>query len=144
MYDDTYFMKQALQEARRAFEAGEVPVGAVMVCRSKIVARSHNQTELLNDVTAHAEILAMAAAANALGAKYLPDYTLYVTLEPCPMCAGALAWAQLGRLVYAAADSKRGFSRFAPSLLHVKTQVETNLLAEESAVLLRTFFEQRR
>ena len=141
---DDHFMKQALKEAQKAYEAGEVPVGAVVVCRNQIIARGHNQTELLHDVTAHAEMLAVTAAASYLNSKYLNDCTLYVTLEPCIMCAGALAWAQLDRLVYGAADDKKGFMRYGKSLLHPKTKVEFGILAEESGELLKRFFKARR
>lgn len=144
IYDDTYFMRQALQEAHRAAEEGEVPVGAVIVSQNRIIARGHNQTELLTDVTAHAEIIALTAAADFLGGKYLPDCTLYVTLEPCAMCAGALAWAQLGRLVYGASDEKRGFMRYGKSMLHPKTKVEFGFLNEECKLLLKEFFKAKR
>lgn len=144
IYSDEHFMRQALQEAEAAFEQGEAPVGAVVVCRNQVIARAHNQAELLNDVTAHAEILALTAASNYLGSKYLPDCTLYVTLEPCVMCAGALYWAQLGRLVYGAPDDKRGFMLYGKRLLHPKTQVEYGVLSEESSALLKAFFRQRR
>ena len=120
-FDDTYFMRQALAEARLAAEEGEVPVGAVIVCQGRIMARTHNQTERLNDVTAHAEMLAITAATNAMGAKYLTDCTLYVTVEPCIMCAGAIGWAQIGTIVFGAADEKRGYSRFAPHAFHPKS-----------------------
>jgi tRNA(adenine34) deaminase len=142
--EDTDFMRQALREAARAFEDGEVPVGAVVVCKGRIVARSHNLTELLTDVTAHAEMQAITAAANALGGKYLPDCTLYVTVEPCVMCAGAIGWAQIGRLVYGAADEKRGYTHFAPDALHPKTQVENGVLADECARLMKEFFALKR
>lgn len=144
VYDDTYFMRQALLEAKRAFAAGEIPVGAVVVSQERIIARGHNQTEQLTDVTAHAEIIALTAAANFLGAKYLNSCTLYVTLEPCVMCAGALAWAQLGRIVYGAADEKRGFMRHGRELLHPKTKLEFGILHEECAALMTQFFKQRR
>lgn len=137
-------MKQALQEAQAAFEKDEIPVGAVVVCRNRIIARAHNQTELLNDVTAHAEILALTAATNALGSKYLDECTMYITLEPCVMCAGALAWAQLGRLVYGASDDKRGFMRHGKSLLHPKTKVEYGILHEACGELLTQFFQRKR
>ncbi len=138
-------MQQALREAQQAFEAGEVPVGAVIAADNRIIARGHNQTEQLTDVTAHAEIIALTAASNHLGSKYLPDCTLYVTLEPCVMCAGALAWAQIGRIVYAAADDRRGFTRFGGrELLHPKTVVLTGLLEEEAAALLKDFFREKR
>ncbi|RMF22852.1 MAG: nucleoside deaminase [Bacteroidetes bacterium] len=141
---DRHFMKQALQEAREACRRGEVPVGAVVVSNHRIIARAHNQTELLGDVTAHAEILALTAAAQHLGSKYLHGCTLYVTLEPCPMCAGALAWAQIDRLVYGASDDKRGFMRFGKKLLHPKTRVEYGILEEEARALLQEFFRERR
>ncbi|WP_288006523.1 nucleoside deaminase [Thermonema sp.] len=144
MLDDAYFMRIALQEAQKAYEQGEIPVGAVLVHEKKLIAKAHNQTERLLDVTAHAEILCITAAAQALGGKYLPDCTLYVTLEPCAMCAGALAWAQLGRLVFAASDEKRGYRRHAPNILHPKTQVEAGLLAEEAAALIKDFFKKLR
>lgn len=144
MGDDTFYMKQALQEAKRAFEKGEVPVGAVVVCQDRIIARSHNLTETLNDVTAHAEMQAITAAANYLGGKYLVNCTLYVTVEPCVMCAGAIAWAQMGRLVFGATDDKRGFQRYAPNALHPKTSVLQGVLEEECAALMRDFFKRRR
>ncbi len=144
VFSDEHFMKKALQEAKVAYEAGEIPVGAVVVCQNQIIARAHNQTELLNDVTAHAEMLALTAAANHLGSKYLPDCTLYVTLEPCVMCAGALYWSQVGRLVYGAADEKRGYLKQGNQLLHPKTRVEYGVMLEESQALLRAFFRQRR
>lgn len=137
-------MKQALLEAEKAFEGDEIPVGAVVVCRDRIIARAHNQTELLNDVTAHAEMLALTAAANALGSKYLNECTLYVTLEPCPMCAGGLAWAQLGRLVYGASDDKRGFMRYGKTMLHPKTKVEFGIRMEECSELMQRFFQAKR
>ncbi len=142
---DQYFMQQALAEAQRAYESGEVPVGAVIVSEGRIIARAHNQTEQLTDVTAHAEILAITAASHHLGGKYLPTCTLYVTLEPCVMCAGALAWAQLGRLVYGASDDKRGFMLFGgKQLLHPKTKVELGVLEEECTRLLKAFFRSKR
>lgn len=144
MADDKFYMKQALAEAERAAERGEVPVGAVVVCRDRIIARAHNLTETLNDVTAHAEMQAITAAANALGAKYLNDCTLYVTVEPCVMCAGAIAWAQTGRLVFGASDEKRGYQRYAPDALHRKTVVVSGILADECAVLMKEFFKKRR
>ncbi len=144
LLDDTYFMRQALVEARKAFEADEAPVGAVAVSGSRIISRAHNLVELLNDVTAHAEMQAITAAANVLGGKYLTGCTLYVTLEPCPMCAGALGWAQISRLVYGASDPKRGFTLFAPRALHPKTEVVSGLLAEECSALMRAFFEGKR
>ena len=144
MADDTFYMKQALAEAHKAADRGEVPVGAVVVCRDRIIARSHNLTEALNDVTAHAEMQAITAAANYLGAKYLTDCTLYVTVEPCVMCAGAIAWSQMGRLVFGAADEKRGYQKFAPNALHPKTVVQQGLLAEECASLMKSFFKKKR
>ena len=144
MADDTHYMKQALQEARMAFERGEVPLGAVVVCRDRIIARSHNLTETLNDVTAHAEMQAITAAANYLGGKYLQDCTLYVTVEPCVMCAGAIAWSQMGKLVFGASDEKRGYQRYAPQALHPKTVVVQGVLEEECASLMKDFFKKRR
>ncbi|WP_296090146.1 nucleoside deaminase [Alloprevotella tannerae] len=141
---DQEYMQKALIEAKQAFEEGEVPVGAVIVCRDRIIARSHNLTERLTDVTAHAEMQAITAAANALGGKYLTDCTLYVTVEPCVMCAGALAWSQLSRIVYGASDPKRGFSVFAPDALHPRTEVTKGILAEECANLMKDFFQRRR
>lgn len=144
MADEQFYMQQALQEARKAAEAGEVPVGAVVVCRDCIIARAHNLTETLNDVTAHAEMQAITAAANALGGKYLTDCTLYVTVEPCVMCAGAIAWAQMGKLVFGAVDEKRGYRRYAPQALHPKTEVVTGVKAEECAQLMKDFFKKKR
>lgn len=144
VYDDVFFMRAAIQEAELAYERGEIPVGAVVVADQQIIARGHNFTERMTDVTAHAELIALTAAANYLGSKYLKGCTLYVSLEPCVMCAGALAWAQLGRLVYAAGDDKRGFMRFGKALLHPRTQVAAGLLEEASAQLLRSFFQSRR
>lgn len=141
---DEYYMQQALRQARLAAEAGEIPVGAVVVCHNQIIARGHNQTEQLTDVTAHAEIIALTAASNYLNGKYLPDCTLYVTLEPCVMCAGALAWAQLGRLVYGAPDDKRGFMRFGRELLHPKTSLSFGIMQQECADLMTAFFRDRR
>lgn len=142
--DDNSYMNEALREARAAAAAGEVPVGAVVVCKGRVIARSHNLTETLNDVTAHAEMQAITIAADYLGGKYLNDCTLYVTVEPCPMCAAALGWAQLGRLVYGAADSKRGYSMFSPSLLHPKTEVLSGVMGEECAKLMTDFFKEKR
>jgi len=144
MLDDTYFMRQALQEAQKAFEKDEVPIGAIIVCQQRIIARAHNLTEMLNDVTAHAEMQAITAAADVLGGKYLTDCTLYVTIEPCPMCAGALGWAQISRVVYGARDEKRGYSLFLPNLLHPKTSVTSGIMEEECAKLMRDFFERKR
>ncbi len=136
-------MREALKEAKRAFEADEVPVGAVIVANNRIIARAHNLTERLTDVTAHAEMQAITAAANALGGKYLTDCTMYITLEPCVMCAGALHWSQVTRIVFGAFDEKRGYQRVG-NLLHPKTKVEGGLLAEECAELLKTFFQRKR
>ncbi len=144
MEDDIRYMRMALAEARLAAEEGEIPVGAVVVAGGRVVARAHNLTERLTDVTAHAEMQAVTAAAAALGGKYLTDATLYVTLEPCTMCAGALGWSQLGRLVYGASDPKRGFSQFAPKALHPRTAVVSGLLADEAAELMQTFFLSKR
>ena len=144
MADDTYYMKQALLEAGRAADKGEVPVGAVVICRDRIIARAHNLTETLNDVTAHAEMQAITAAANALGGKYLNDCALYVTVEPCVMCAGAIAWSQLGRLVYGASDEKRGFMKYAPDALHPKTVVQSGVMTDECGNLMKEFFKKRR
>lgn len=141
--DDTYYMNIALTEAKTAFSKGEIPVGAVVVCQGRIIARAHNLTEQLNDVTAHAEMQAITAAANFLGGKYLKDCTLYVTLEPCQMCAGALYWSQVSRLVFGASDPKRGF-RVMQTQLHPKTQVTSHVLAKETSDLLHLFFETRR
>ena len=136
-----HYMRQALLEADKAYEAGEVPVGAVVVANKTIIARAHNQVQLLNDVTAHAEILAITAAAAYLGNKYLNECTLYVTLEPCVMCAGALAWSQIGRIIYAASDDRRGFMQYGKSMLHPKTQLEYGVLEDESQALLHQFFD---
>lgn len=142
--DDIRYMKMALDEAARAYDNGEVPVGAIIVCKGRVIARAHNLTETLTDVTAHAEMQAVTAAANCLGGKYLNDCTLYVTVEPCIMCAGALGWAQLGRLVYGAPDDKRGYRRFAPQALHPKTEVTAGVMETECADLMKRFFAQRR
>jgi len=141
---DVYFMKQALQEAQRAGERDEVPIGAVIVCQGRIIARGHNLTETLIDVTAHAEMQAITAAAQFLGGKYLTDCTLYVTVEPCVMCAGALGWSQISRIVYGVADEKRGFTCFAPNALHPKTEVVSNILEEECSKLVKDFFKKKR
>ena len=143
-FNDEYFMKQALIEARAAAEEGEVPVGAVIVCNNRIIARAHNQTERLNDPTAHAEMLAITAAVGVLGAKYLTGCSLYVTVEPCVMCAGAIAWAQTGKLVFGAEDEKRGYQRYAADALHPKTVVVKGILADECAALMREFFAAKR
>ena len=137
-------MKLALQEAHLAFDRGEVPVGVVIVANQKVIARAHNLTEVLNDVTAHAEMQAITAAANVLGGKYLTDCTLYVTVEPCPMCAGALRWAQLSRLVYGASDPKRGYSLISPYLLHPKTEVTSGVMANDCSDLMQLFFKHIR
>lgn len=142
--DDKYYMKQALAEARKAFERGEVPVGAVVVCQNRVIARSHNLTETLNDVTAHAEMQAITAAANTLGGKYLSQCTLYVTVEPCVMCAGAIGWAQVKRVVFGAGDEKRGFTLFAPNALHPKCTVSSGVLEPECRELMQSFFAQKR
>ncbi|MDR2956305.1 MAG: nucleoside deaminase [Prevotella sp.] len=142
--NDEFYMRQALNEAQQAFEKNEVPVGAVIVCQGRIIARAHNLTETLNDVTAHAEMQAITAAANVLGGKYLTDCTLYVTLEPCPMCAGGLLWSQISKIVYGAKDEKRGYSLFSPAILHPKTEIKGGILETECASLLKLFFQQRR
>ncbi|HIZ00928.1 MAG TPA: nucleoside deaminase [Candidatus Bacteroides merdipullorum] len=142
--DDTFYMKQALAEARKAAEHGEVPVGAVVVCKDRIIARAHNLTETLTDVTAHAEMQAITAAASALGGKYLNECTLYVTVEPCVMCAGAIGWSQLKRLVFGAEDDKRGYRRYAPQALHPKTEVVQGIMADECSRLMKEFFAARR
>lgn len=144
MADDKFYMRQALVEAQKAAGRDEVPVGAVVVCRDRIIARAHNLTETLNDVTAHAEMQAITAAANYLGGKYLNDCTLYVTVEPCVMCAGAIAWAQMGRLVIGAMDDKRGYQKYAPHALHPKTLVVQDVMAEECASLMKEFFKRKR
>lgn len=144
MLNDEYFMRQALAEAQKAFERDEVPVGTVIVCQDRIIARGHNLTETLNDVTAHAEMQAITAAAGFLGGKYLTDCTIYVTVEPCVMCAGALGWSQINRIVYGAPDEKRGFVRFAPHAIHPKTIVTGDILAEECGALMKEFFQRKR
>ena len=141
---DARFMRMAIEEASQAFNAGEVPVGAVIVCRNTVIARAHNLTETLCDVTAHAEMQAITAAANTLGGKYLKDCTIYVTVEPCTMCAGALAWAQVARIVYGCADEKRGYQLYAPKVLHPKTLISNNIMQEECQQLMQQFFQQRR
>ncbi|MBR4065924.1 MAG: nucleoside deaminase [Bacteroidaceae bacterium] len=141
---DIDYMKQALIEAQKAYDADEVPIGAVIVCKGRIIARAHNLTEMLNDVTAHAEMQAITAAANNIGGKYLNDCTLYVTVEPCPMCAGAIGWSQLGKLVYGAEDEKRGYRRYAPDVLHPKTDVVSGVCAEEATALMKKFFASKR
>lgn len=146
LLDDDFFMRYALTEARQAFELDEVPVGAVVVSNGRVIGRGHNLVERLNDVTAHAEMLALTAAANAIGGKYLRDCTLYVTLEPCPMCAGASYWAQIGRVVFGATDDKRGFRLFQQkgSLLHPSTEIKGGVMEVESAELLRSYFKSKR
>ena len=142
-FTDEYFMKKALQEAEMAFEKGEIPVGAVIVVADKVIARTHNLTELLNDVTAHAEMQAITAAANFLGGKYLKDCTLYVTLEPCQMCAGALYWSQITKIVFGASDTHRGYEKLGTQL-HPKTTMVRGVLAEEAADLMKRFFAEKR
>lgn len=144
VHGDAYFMKQALIEAQKAFDKDEVPVGAVIVSNKHIIARAHNQTELLTDVTAHAEMIAITAAADYLGGKYLHDCTLYVTLEPCNMCAGALYWSQISRIVYGAGDDKRGFMNYGKEMLHPKTKVEFGVMHEECSGLISRFFKEKR
>ncbi len=144
MDKDIRFMNEALKEARYALSDGEIPIGAVVVWHDSIIARGHNMTEKLHDTTAHAEMLAVTAATEAIGGKYLQDCTLYVTIEPCPMCAGALNWAQVGRIVYGAADPRRGYSLFTPSLLHPRTEVSSGVLADECSALVQDFFKARR
>ena len=144
---DEYYMSLAMRQAEEAYDANEVPVGAVVVCNGKVIGCGYNQTEALNDVTAHAEMIALTAAANNLGGKYLPQCTMYVTVEPCIMCAGALGWSQIGRIVYGAEDSKRGFTRFCNegiSPLHPKTIVTKGIMAEEAADLMKEFFKRKR
>lgn len=143
-FNDEYFMKQALAEARAAAAEGEVPVGAVIVCKDRIIARAHNQTERLLDPTAHAEMLAITAAVGVLGAKYLTDCSLYVTVEPCVMCAGAIGWSQVNTVVFGATDEKRGFQKYAPLALHPKAIVKKGILEEECAAIMTTFFKSRR
>lgn len=144
MNTDEQFMRLALAEAKQAADADEIPIGAVIVSQGRLIAKAHNLTERLTDVTAHAEMQAITAAATSLGGKYLTDCTLYVTVEPCVMCAGAIAWAQLGRLVYGASDEKRGYRRYAPNALHPKTQVEHGVLEDECAALMQAFFRKKR
>jgi len=144
VFNDEYFMRKALDEAKVAFNLGEIPVGCVVVCNNQIIARSHNLTERLTDVTAHAEMQAITAAANQLGGKYLTDCTVYVTVEPCPMCAGALAWAQTKKVVFGARDEKRGYSLFSPTLMHPKTEVVAGVIEEECSRLMKLFFANKR
>jgi tRNA(adenine34) deaminase len=141
---DEKYMAEALKEAQAASEEDEIPIGAVIVCRGRIIGRGHNMTERLHDPTAHAEMIAVTAATEAMGGKYLADCTLYVTVEPCPMCSGALNWAQIGRIVYGTSDPKRGYSLFSPSLLHPKTEVKTGVMAKECAALMTDFFRRKR
>jgi len=141
---DERFMRAALTEAEAAKAEGEVPIGAVIVCRGRIIARAHNLTETLHDVTAHAEMQAITAAASTLGGKYLTGCTLYVTVEPCPMCAGAIGWAQLSRIVYGAADAKRGYSGYAPNVLHPKTEVTAGVLEDDCKRIMQEFFKAKR
>lgn len=141
---DEEFMRKALLEAQAAFDEDEIPVGAIIVCQGRIISRAHNLTEMLRDVTAHAEMQAITAGANQLGGKYLKDCTLYVTVEPCVMCAGAIGWAQISRVVYGASDEKRGYSKFAPHALHPKTTVTAGVLEAECRQLMQDFFERKR
>lgn len=141
---DEKYMREALKEAREALEEGEVPIGAVIACNGRIIARGHNMTERLHDPTAHAEMIAITAATEAVGGKYLEGYTLYVTVEPCPMCAGALGWSQISRIVYGAPDPKRGYTLFTPSPLHPKTQIGDSVLSAECETLMKDFFKMRR
>lgn len=142
--EDKAFMRKALAEAQAAFDEGEIPVGAVVVCQGRIISRAHNLTETLTDVTAHAEMQAITAAANALGGKYLTGCTLYVTVEPCPMCAGAIGWAQLSRIVYGTGDEKRGYRKYAPNVLHPKATVTGGVMEEECRQLMQDFFKRKR
>ena len=144
MEQDEKFMQEALREARLALAEGEIPIGAVVVWKGRIIGRGHNQTERLRDTTAHAEMIAITAGAEAMGGKYLSDCTLYVTVEPCPMCAGALAWSQVGRVVYGAPDPRRGFSLFTPSLLHPRTEAVGGILQESCSALMLEFFKSKR
>ena len=144
MEENEKYMKDALREAIQAGAEDEVPIGAVIVCHGRIIGKGHTMTERLNDPTAHAEMIAITAATEAMGGKYLNDCTLYVTVEPCPMCAGALAWSQIGKVVYGASDPKRGFSIFSPSLMHPKTEVVSGVLAEECGNLVSDFFKKKR
>lgn len=144
MDEDSKYMTEALREAKAALEEGEIPIGAVVICRGRIIGKGHNMTERLHDATAHAEMIAITAATEAMGGKYLSDCTLYVTVEPCPMCAGALNWSQIGRIVYGTIDPKRGYSLFSPSLLHPKTEVSAGVLADECSALITGFFKDKR
>ncbi|MCR4570495.1 MAG: nucleoside deaminase [Bacteroidales bacterium] len=144
MEQDEKFMREALGEAKASAAAGEIPIGAVVVWKGRIIGRGHNMTEKLHDTTAHAEMIAITSATEAMGGKYLNDCTLYVTVEPCPMCAGALAWSQMGRIVYGAPDPRRGYSLFSPSLLHPRTEVTAGVLGEECSNLMLEFFKNKR
>ena len=144
MEQDERYMRDALNEAMKAAAEDEVPIGAVIICKGRIIGKGHNMTEKLNDPTAHAEMIAITAATEAMGGKYLNDCTLYVTVEPCPMCAGALAWSQIGKVVYGADDPKRGFSQFTPSLMHPKTELVSGVLAEECSRIVTDFFRAKR
>ncbi len=144
VFSDEYFMDQAIKEAQKAMAADEVPVGAIIVCQNQIIARAHNQTQMLSDVTAHAEVLAITSASAYLGNKYLTECTLFVTLEPCMMCAGALFWTQIGRVVYGASDEKRGFMRYGKEILHPETKLELGIKHKECSHLLTTFFKRKR
>jgi tRNA(adenine34) deaminase len=141
---DELYMRKALAEAQQAFEEGEIPIGAVVVCKDQVIARAHNLTETLIDPTAHAEMQAITMAANALGGKYLTDCTLYVTVEPCPMCAGAIGWAQVPRIIYGAPDPKRGFREYAPRVMHPKAECKGGILEEECRQLMQEFFKSKR
>ncbi len=144
VFSDEHFMRKAIQEARKAEAEGEVPVGAVIVCNNAVIAKAHNQVERLSDITAHAEIMAITSASNYLGSKFLNDCTLYVTLEPCVMCAGALKWARLGRVVYGASDDRRGFMRYGKELLHKTSKLEFGVCHDECSLMLKAFFKQKR
>jgi len=144
IHSDEHYMKQALQEAQTAFDEGEIPIGAVVICENKIIAKDHNRVERLSDATAHAEMLALTAAQNYLGSKYLTECTLFVTLEPCIMCAGGLFWTQIGRIVIGAMDKERGYSKFNENIIHPKTDLKTGVMAQESEVLIKDFFKKIR
>lgn len=144
VFSDEHFMNQALREAEIAEAEGEIPIGAIVVCQRKIIAKGHNMTEKLQDVTAHAEIIALGSASEYLGSKYLDQCKLVVTMEPCAMCAGALAWAQVAELVYGAYDAKKGFSQYEPMLLHPKTQVTGGILEEDCSQMVKSFFQNKR
>ena len=144
MGDHERYMRDALREAEAARSEDEVPIGAIIICKGRIIGKGHNMTERLNDPTAHAEMIAITAATEALGGKYLNECTLYVTVEPCPMCAGALAWSQIGKVVYGASDPKRGFSKFSPSLMHPKTEIVSGILAEDCSTIVTDFFKNKR